>query len=164
VKMRAIICDMDGCLANHDRRVPYLQQEPRDWEGFYKDQINDPVNEACAIFIRAISNAGIWTIFLTGRPEKYRETTLQYIGKAFDDDGDPIIGSLYMRADDDTMRPADFKKKLYLEKLKDEFDILFAIDDLEEVCQAYKSVGLPCFRYDNGTGTHKTLQIAEGEK
>ncbi len=185
---RAIIIEIDGCLADNSHRLhfvdPYKNSDyifiddvPSYWEkknsnekfkpdyqAFYNAMGDDKVNEWCSQLLSGwISNGYGKVIFLTGRPEKYRVFTkdwllhiscIRHMGHSDDLD-------LFMRPDylghasgiefhpDDHYardnRPAhEVKREIFEREIKDKYEILFAIDSDERSVEMYRSIGLVC--------------------
>lgn len=125
-----VISDLDGTLALFGDANPY----DRD---FSEDELNFAVYTALR---RAyMEDQGI--ILLSGRKEKHREVTEQWLRKnivAFD--------ALYMRADDDNRKDAVVKEELYNEHIKGHYNVRAVFDDRLSVCRLWWSLGLPLFR------------------
>ena len=77
-----ILCDIDGTIANNDHRQHFLEGK-KDWEGFFSELVNDlPIQIIIDKVIQEQAN-GKELVFLTGRPERYREKTESWIKKYF---------------------------------------------------------------------------------
>jgi len=67
------LCDIDGTLADLSHRRHFVQQEPKDWGGFFaamdKDDVRVEIREQVAAFMRQ----GYEIIFVSGRPDTYRK-------------------------------------------------------------------------------------------
>ena len=111
-------------------------------------------------------------IFITGRPEKYRNLTLQWIEHIFAPKGIFLDDHLFMRPDFlikatpldiegnpcilgmppsgkfickkiNDHRPSPIvKKEIYEREIKNKYEVLFVLEDSEECCQMYKELGL----------------------
>lgn len=102
-----ILCDIDGTVANNDHRQHFLEGK-KDWDSFFdaldKDEpiftiINKVIEE---------NNSGREIIFLTGRPERYRETTEIWLIKYFN-----FEFKLLMRNDNDQRGKLEIKKEIF---------------------------------------------------
>jgi len=146
----AIICDIDGTLAIINDRNPY------DPSLCWKDIPNKPVIEC----IKAMHAHGCTIIFMTGRQEKWREQTETYITDhvrvpiiGFDVAGSPtrpIQHELIMRATGDMRKDSVVKQELFDAHVKGKFNVLFAIDDRDQVVQQWRFMGLTCFQCAEG--------------
>jgi hypothetical protein len=137
----AIICDLDGTLA--------LKHEDRTWYDAStcdKDIINMPVLEICSAFAKTHH-----IVFCSGRENKYREQTLIFLKKCFHDFIEGHDFSLFMRETQDNRKDSIVKHEIYMNSIKDRYDVLFVLDDRTQVVQMWRnSIGLTC------------LQVAEG--
>jgi hypothetical protein len=126
---KAIICDIDGVLADHRHRLHFVLKDgdyPKkddahlinkivspekwkpDWDAFYFAMDKDGVNEWCKSIIKdTVSNLSYFTnmsiLFVTGRPERYAQMTVDWLVK------NNIISPHWLHIDDDRaklfMRP-----------------------------------------------------------
>ena len=71
------IFDLDGTISLCDHRLKYIQVEKIDWDTFFKECINDKVNEFIAFLMR-----NLWydykIIVISGRSEDVRKQTLDW--------------------------------------------------------------------------------------
>jgi hypothetical protein len=74
-----ILFDIDGTLADTSHRIHHLQKTPKDWDAFYDDSIDDAVIEPIKDILRAAYSFGHDIIFCTGRPERLRNTTINWL-------------------------------------------------------------------------------------
>ena len=113
------IFDIDGTIADGSQRLHFilppkqditceadLDKIAPDWESFYKDCVNDKPIAPTIDILRALHEHGAKIIFVTGRPRKYMNETLQWLQKYA---CKPVDG-LFMRKDGDH-RPDYFIKK-----------------------------------------------------
>ena len=70
-----VLCDIDGTVAETSHRVPYLQQNPKDWHGFFQHMAQDPVRTDIVAQVREQLAAGAELFMVSGRPDTYREET-----------------------------------------------------------------------------------------
>lgn len=136
----AIICDIDGTLALFGDASPY----DRD---FLKDEVNEPVKSILN------SNTGgmeTRTILVSGRKDKFRKQTEEWlsINKIPYDE-------LFMRktAPEGQQEPKDVivKQEIYEQNIRGKYNVLFVLDDRNQVVDFWRSQGLTC------------LQVAEGD-
>ena len=82
-KQKLVLCDIDGTVANNDHRQKLLKGF-NDWDKFFsllKD--DEPIHVIIERVKQKVESNGD-LIFLTGRPEKYREMTEDWLLKYFD--------------------------------------------------------------------------------
>ena len=77
-----ILCDIDGTVADNSHRQHFLE-EKKDWDGFFDAlDLDEPIYE----IINKMNdehNQGREIIFLTGRPERYRDPTENWLKQYF---------------------------------------------------------------------------------
>lgn len=132
---RAIICDLDGTLALLNGRDPY---EP---DTVINDELNIPVAEA----VKSLLAHGYQVIFMSGRFEKYRNETTEWLSKnGFNE------GKLLMRADNDTRRDAIIKRELFDKHVRDYYNVTLVLDDRQQVVDMWRNLGLSVFQVADG--------------
>lgn len=144
MKPSIIICDIDWVLADERvRRVKYLEQTPKDYDGYYADVSNDGHISILWDFLK-----GKKVAFFTGRRESCRKQTLEWLDKR------PYIkvdsSLLYMRPEW-SHRHAVVIKSIFLSHLLESYDVTLAIDDNKEICRMYNHYWIPtihCKFYD----------------
>ena len=162
-KNKAIIVDLDSTLCNVDHRIHFIVNDKTpaqdrfgnsNWERFYAELINDTPNDWCVMLIKGMWKIGVKPVYLTGRPEKYRDLTLQWFNRFKDE---PLTYSyvknnLYMRHDDDFTKDCFMKKTLFKRLIEPNYDIVFCLDDRKQVIDMFRSIGAVCL--DVAGNTH----------
>lgn len=128
-----IICDIDGTLALFGDANPY----DRD---FSKDRVNQPIQEILLSSRNRI-------ILLSGRSEKYRAVTEKWLEKMVG----AVYVDLFMRAEGDVRKDSIIKEEIYRAEIEPNYNVLFVLDDRNQVVDLWRSLGLTC------------LQVAEGD-
>lgn len=131
----AIIVDIDGTLAHMKNRGPY------EWSRVGEDEVDDTIKNI--VYFYKINGAKI--ILVSGRSAVCRTETIEWLERnkiEFD--------NLYMREKDDNRKDWLVKQEIYDHYIKDNFNILFVLDDREQVVNMWRENGLKC------------LQVAEG--
>lgn len=154
-KQKAIIIDIDGTLANCDHRRHFVTGGNKNWKSFLAPEnvMKDTVNEWCDSIATMYLNSYFNIIFITGRPDCLSETTYFWLknngwfGYCVADRSE----FLFMRPENDRRPDHIVKEEIYLNHIKDKFDVLFVIDDRKSVVDMWRRNGLVC------------LQCAEGE-
>lgn len=145
--MKTIICDLDGTLCNADHRRHFVEQKPKNFKAFYEAAKNDEPNQWCVDILEGMDHLLYSVVFVTGRPEEYRQLTINWLETYI---GDKTSYHLAMRKTGDYRQDYIVKQEIYDEYLKD-LDILFCIDDRQQVVNMWRRNGLVC------------LQCAEGD-
>jgi len=176
MKKDIIICDLDGTLCNIDHRLHFVQATehgflpfvtsdgtityPRkDWDAFFAGVPDDKVNEPVLRVLQEMTqgNCGCTRgsrreiIFCSGRPERCRADTVEWLHRADEYMFDPELDEykLYMRQDGDFRRD-DIVKQEILDKYIDKERVLFVLDDRDQVVHMWRHNGLTCFQVAEG--------------
>lgn len=158
-KPKAIICDLDGTLYNHEFRVDLVDKslgKKRDFDKYHKFSEFDKPNDWCAETIRLFKDAGYHIIFLTGRPDEYREITekwiLRYLGwnseeytLIMSDRSEPYG---YIDVDGQKQYKTDaFKRDVYRGVIEPDYNVLMALDDSPKISLMWSEIGVKCLSY-----------------
>lgn len=125
----AIICDIDGTLADNDHRSPYdtnLCEE--DWLIVPVKMIIDSIHESFSV------------ILMSGRSEEFREQTEKRLDKHW-----VSYTHLYMRPQWNTRPDTVTKQELYEQHIKWKYNVLFAVDDRIRIVDMRRSLGIFTF-------------------
>ncbi|WP_077799688.1 hypothetical protein [Streptomyces sp. JHA26] len=135
------VFDLDNTLAGTAHRQRFLERRPRDWNAFFAAAPQDPPLPEGVALVRA-SAGECEIVYLTGRPERCRRDTLDWLAAQ----GLPE-GRVYMRGDADR-RPARRTKLEILARLARTREIRFLVDDDELVCDDAERAGFTVVRAD----------------
>lgn len=143
----AIICDLDGTLSLHEGvRNPY------DGSRCHLDKLNIPVASVIEAFCwpvegscKTCGHEPIDVIYLSGREDRWREQTQQFL-----DEYDMPKGALHMRRAGDGRKDWIVKGELFDAHVRGQFNILFVLDDRDQVVDFWRSIGLACFQVAPG--------------
>ncbi|MFG1664761.1 hypothetical protein [Streptomyces sp. Y7] len=133
------VFDLDNTLADTAHRQRFLERKPRDWDAFFAAAPQDPPLEEGVAMARE-SAGECEVVYLTGRPERCRRDTLDWLAAH----GLPE-GRLYMRRNDDR-RPARRTKLTVLRDLARTREIRVLVDDDELVCEDAERAGFTVVR------------------
>ena len=138
-KKNIVICDIDGTIANNDHRQ-HLLKNFKDWDKFFAQlHLDKPIYEIIDKVI-GLNNKGKKIIFITGRPEKYREQTLKWLKNFFN-----FNFCLIMRSDDDLRSKVLIKEELFkLHFQQNEVFIVFEND--QDLINLWKKLDLNVFQ------------------
>ncbi|MGW0365808.1 phosphatase domain-containing protein [Streptomyces sp. NPDC002990] len=128
------VFDIDNTLADTGHRQHFLESRPRDWNGFFGAAPADPPLARGVEMVRN-SAADCEVVYLTGRPERCRRDTLDWLARH----GLPE-GRVWMRGDQDR-RPARMTKIDVLKRISRGREVRMLVDDDELVCQAARAAG-----------------------
>ena len=130
------VFDVDGVLADVTHRLHHLEARPQRWERFFQAADRDPLLAEGAGRLRA-ALAEHDVVYLTGRPERTRRLTEQWLARH-----NLPTGPLIMRADDDH-RPARWMKREVLRRLAATRDVISMLDDDPAVVAVLEADGWP---------------------
>ena len=129
-----VVIDIDGVVADVRHRLHFLDRKPKNWQGFFAAAKNDGVLQVGADFARTASASHL-VVYLTGRPERLRTTTMAWLAGH----GLPE-GTLLMRRDGDH-RPAVMVKLSHLRRLRHDVAVDLVVDDDPQVIDAAGEAG-----------------------
>ncbi len=141
------IFDIDGTLADCSHRLHFIEQEKPDWESFYKDCVNDKPIAPTVEILRALQEYGATIIYITGRPCKYIDETIQWLKKYTKG---PVSSLLYSRTDGDHRPDYIVKKEIYEENIKPYHHIDGVFEDRKQCVDMWRSLGLTCYQVADG--------------
>ena len=152
MKQKCIIVDLDWTLADNrareDRYIDYENlygpDDKSNWNGFYHDVILDiPIKEVCDL-VRQVSREGVHIFYSTGRRERSRISTKNWLmtrARLPGPDGISTSATLMMRGNSDDRINSEIKQDhldLVLHHSKPEYQILYALEDDPKAVQMYK--------------------------
>lgn len=131
-----IICDIDGTLAKTNGRSPFDETKVKQ---------DLPVQEV--IQILSVYKQSVMTdiVLFSGRHETCRADTERWLKEH-----NVVYDRLYMRGAEDNRPDYIIKKELYEEHINGKFNVLFVLDDRNQVVDLWRSLGLKCFQVDYG--------------
>ncbi|MET8572391.1 hypothetical protein [Streptomyces sp. NPDC004783] len=135
------VFDLDNTLAGTAHRQHFLERRPRDWDGFFAAAPDDPPLPRGVELVRE-SAGECEIVYLTGRPERCRRDTLDWLAAQRLPEG-----RLYMRGNGDR-RPARRTKLEILGRLARTRDVRFLVDDDALVCDDAERAGFTVVRAD----------------
>jgi hypothetical protein len=122
-------------LADVRHRLHHIESGRRDWDGFFASAPEDPVLADGCQAVRQAVESGLTLIYLTGRPERCRVDTVQWLSAH----GLPE-GELIMRRDSDR-RPARVLKVEALRRIASQAPVAYLVDDDLQVVAAAADAG-----------------------
>jgi len=128
-----IICDIDGTLALFGDANPYERDFLQDKPNMRIYELLNRIKEDRTIFL------------VSGRMEKNREVTIQWLKQ-----NDIPYDYLFMRKTDDVRKDIVIKKEIYETEIKDKYNVLFVLDDRNQVVDFWRSEGLTCLQVAPG--------------
>ena len=150
MKTKAIIVDLDGTLANCLHRIHHVTGSKKDFDAFYAGIPNDVPNEWCLDLVTKYYTIGPRVLFVSGRSEKCRDATLEFLYQKcglvwFEDE---VV--LFMRKENDYREDWIVKEEIFKQDIEPYFDILFAVDDRQQVVDMWRRNGIVCLQCAKG--------------
>lgn len=131
----AVLCDIDGTLADNKHRGPY------DWAKVETDELIIATADALVAF----AARGDRIILMSGRSEDVRDATERWLatqGVAYDE--------LWMRKSGDTRGDDVVKSELFDAHVRHRFAVRVVLDDRSRVVALWRRMGLACWQVDYG--------------
>ncbi|MDR2474548.1 MAG: AAA family ATPase [Bacteroidales bacterium] len=133
---RAIVCDLDGTLAQMNNRNPYNSTQCDE------DSLNEPVAKVLTLF----SANGYQILLVSGREEIAREPTIRFLDKYA-----IPYQHLWMRPNRDYRKDAVVKREIFNTEIAGRFFVEFVLDDRDQVVEMWrKDLKLNCFQVNYG--------------
>lgn len=139
---KAILSDIDGTISDRRHRLHFIEGK-KDWDAFFESLIDDPVIQTTVDKISEILIDDVELIFVTGRPEKYRSLTEDWITK-----NTPFKKyELYMRRNKDFRKDVIIKKEM-LDDINMSYEVSLVFEDQQQLCDMWSGEGLECFKIE----------------
>jgi hypothetical protein len=137
---KAIICDLDGTLALFGKANPYERD-------FTKDELSNAVAQVLKWKVEAEHSATTPTALLlvSGRIDKYRDQTEDWLHSH-----NITYAKLFMRRDGDFRKDVVVKQEIYDREIREKYDVLFVLDDRDQVVKMWRRNGIVCFQVAEG--------------
>ena len=157
---RSLVVDIDGTISDTTHRqslAPRGDERDKDeaWRRFHAGMADDPPVAHVRDIVRGLRMAGAEVIFLTSRPDEYRETTHAWLRRHAFPDSEPF--TLIMRPEGNRDKSRELKPRLLAERYGAMRYALLAVlavieDDVDNI-EAFRALGFPVVRIE-GYGRH----------
>ena len=144
-RQKAIICDLDGTLANCDHRSHFVREGKKDWKSFMLNIPGDTLNKWCKDLLIAMYVNNCQTILCSGRSDEEERVTRDWLQK-----NKVWFDALHMRRRGDSRKDSIVKEIILDFELLTRYDILFAIDDRQQVVDMYRNRGITVLQCAKG--------------
>ena len=134
-KPRVAIFDMDGTLTDVSSIRHYVEGEHKDFDSFHKASLWCPPNEWV---LKLHNQLHAPTIIVTGRDEKYREVTRDWLIKHR-----VKYSTLHMRPWGDPRKDYEVKREILVQKILPYYEPIFAVDDNPNVLALWREFDIP---------------------
>jgi predicted kinase len=133
-----ILCDIDGTVADLTHRRHFVEQEKKDWKGFFEAMSGDTVILSTTKILIDFYNEGYGIIYVSARPEDYREQTLNWLEANCLN----FPFTILMRSSGDKRPDVEVKRDILHRYFPDKSVIKKVIDDRPSVIRMWKEEGL----------------------
>lgn len=131
---KCIICDIDGTIAKMVNRSPF------DWNKVDQDEVYQDIVDILKTYENKVD-----IIMMSGRDGSCKDLTMKWLIKnkiPFD--------NLLMRSANDMRKDSIVKQELYENYIKDQWNVLFVLDDRQQVVNKWRELGLRCLQVQEG--------------
>lgn len=136
---KAIIVDIDGTIADNTKRNPH------DLDSLHKDQPRQNVIN----HVNMMYQAGITVLITSGR-EKGDDDKHEIATRKWLDKHNVEYDKLFMRENKDSRKDNVVKKELFYKHIADRYNVLYVLDDRQQVVDMWRTLGLECWQVNRG--------------
>ena len=136
--LETVVCDIDGTISDRRHRLKHLEGK-KDWDAFFSEMHKDPPIKRVVKKIEEHSKKEKRIIFVTGRPEDYRNITEKWIKENVKAEDFLLL----MRPSNNYERDVIIKNKMKNEILNS-YKIIKVYEDQKELFDMWEEAGLDC--------------------
>ena len=155
---QAAIFDIDGTLSDSTHREHFLRGESKDWAAFFEAGEHDDPNALIVEELKACIRSGREIVLMTGRPEKYRTMTLNWL-----ENHGIAYHALLMRPDRCFDKSRDLKGR-WLSEMAETHEFVVAYDDEHSNVAEFAEAGIPAYLVKDGKPVYKHGQAPKAGK
>lgn len=137
-----VLCDIDGTIADTSHRLHYVKSDDpdfkKDWKGFFSQMHLDSVRKDVQKILIDHYNEGKTIIFLSARPDNYKDVTLKWLA----DNYLTFAYTVIMRQANDKRPDTDTKRDMLDIYFPDKGVIHSIIDDRPSIVRLWQEMGL----------------------
>lgn len=143
---QVILFDIDGTLADINHRRVHLNSDRPDWKLFNSSMGNDVPNKPVVELYKTLWASKKYELLLvSGRSEDSRKITEQWLTW-----NEIPFNVIFMRAAGDFRSDVDVKYDI-LQTIRTTYgEVLFAVDDRQQVVDMWRKNGITCFQCAEG--------------
>lgn len=144
-----LVVDLEGSITDNAPRLHLMKAGL--WNEYEQAGPDDPVHPFIRTFLASLYWSHCQLVVVTGRYEKYREATRKQLAAA-----DIYPDHIFMRENFDIPKTKEPELKLaFLEQIRnlycaDPDTALIALEDRDDVVEAYRNAGIECWQVRNG--------------
>lgn len=146
MKKPTILFDIDGTLADITHRRVYLEAEKPNWAAFNREMGADTPNAPVVELYKTLLQSGKYEIIIvSGRGEEHRKITENWLIW-----NEIPFERLIMRAAKDNRADHIIKQDILDQLRAQGKEILFVVDDRDQVVQMWRENGITCLQCAEG--------------
>lgn len=130
-----VICDIDGTVAVHGPERGHYE---------YDKVAGDRPNEGVVTMVQSLIYD---VVFMSGREDRCRPETEEWLWRYDLSNGNP---ALHMRTTGDHRPDYIIKSELFDKHIRDQYNVLFVLDDRDQVVRLWRDMGLTCLQVADG--------------
>ena len=137
----AAVFDLDGTLCDDAHRKRFVTGDVKFYSMYYSLMDFDKPKPEVMKLLDMCRKQGLAIILLTGRPEKYREITMQWLARH-----SIHYDLLEMRCDSDFRKSDAMKREVLHKRLKPHYTVILAFDDSDTNIEMFRNNGVEAVR------------------
>jgi len=158
LEMKIIVVDLDGTVCDTAHRDHLAQA--KQWDEFHAAAKDDRPRADVAFFLSVLARRSVLDEILlvacTGRNERYRQTTLEWLIKH----DLAVFDTILMRPDGDRRPDVEVKPEMlreFIELTESEYpwagkrEVAFILEDRDRVVETWRNLGYACWQVNNGS-------------
>lgn len=148
VAEKVVVFDIDGTVADIEHRRHHVRKEPgvkKDWRSFNLEMVNDKPKPDIIQLVKDMSKR-YPIVFCSGRTDDFRKETEEWLKTHIPH----VKFELYMRPRNDSRQDNIIKEIILDFELQTRYDILFVVDDRDQVVKMWRDRGITCLQCDYG--------------
>ncbi len=146
-KPNIVVCDLDGTLCNSAHREHLARHG--EWAQFHMLLTADQPHEDVRAVVNTLQRAGNYIVGLTGRIERWRPATLDWLRNH-----NVALDDLLMRPDDDFTPDVKLKPRLVLGMFGSpdvaRQEVLLILEDRDRMVEEWRNLGFRCWQTQPG--------------
>ncbi len=144
--MKTVLFDVDGTLADVSHRRHFVTGEEKNWTLFNAKMSEDALNKPVVNLYHTLWDSQKYDIIIvTGRSEEFRAVTEQWLVW-----NHTPFNRLIMRKAKDSRQDSVVKQEILNALKAENKDIVFAVDDRQQVVDMWRRNGITCLQCDEG--------------
>ena len=142
-----VLCDIDGTLADCEHRRHYLQETPKNRQGFFDAMRQDTPRQEIVSLVQDYQVKGYEVFLVSGRPESHRAATVFWL---LANCPGLVYEALFMRRTDDHRPDTVLKAEMLERYFPDPSWVRCAIDDRPSILRVWQEHGIETINVGDG--------------